>query len=64
MKNKFLLAAAMIALALSISSCAYTDPRRQYPPVYRTYQDRDHGGMDDQHGGMDFNQYQNNYQYR
>ena len=52
MKTKLLLFALMSVMVLSMSSCAYTDPRTQYPPHYRTYQDKDHGGMDDAHGGL------------
>jgi hypothetical protein len=52
MKTKILMAAIIASLVLGVSSCAYVDPRTQYPPVYRTYQDRDHGGMDVYHGGQ------------
>lgn len=52
MKTRFLTAFVAI-LAVGVSSC---NPDIYYacgpfPPVYRTYQDRDHGGMDVDHGG-------------
>ena len=52
MKAKLLLLALMTIIVVSITSCAYVDPRTQYPPTYRTYQDRDHGGIEDQYGGI------------
>ncbi len=55
MKAKLLIAALAVTL-LGMSSCSreYVDPRTKYPPHYRTYQDKDHGGMDNEHGGLTY----------
>jgi hypothetical protein len=52
MKIKIVLL-AIVALAFTLGSCSQDVYRhdQRYPPVYRTYQDRDHGGMDYGHGG-------------
>jgi hypothetical protein len=48
----FLTIIALMIFGMSMSSCAYDIyQRKYYPPVYRTYQDNDHGGMDATHGG-------------
>jgi len=58
MKAKLLIAALAVAL-WGMSSCSreYVDPRHHYPPHYRTYQDRAHGGMDAEHGGLTYPYY-------